>query len=654
MIRKTCCALLPFQAGALAAFLIGGSAWIAIPFIMGIAMLVFGFCRSKRAYAAVLSLSFCAGIAASCVYTAAVYDKTRAFDGQNVSVKGYVYDMKEYDGGNYRITVKGSINGGVTAKVGFYVDEQDFDTLTYGDEVTVYGEVYKIKDTLTYQSERTNRANGIFLRGKTADRIVSEGSNEHRIFRYARELRDSAYDKLCEKGGEGGRYLGAMLCGDRSGVDENISEEMYRAGIGHIFAFSGTHIAIMISAAAVILEAFGRRRAASTAVLLALTWGLVLFSGLSLSAVRAAVMMSVLLLASLSKHSSDPLTSLGIAGFMITAVSPYAVASNSFILSFAGAFACSSFAQTLGERMHSEKDYPPVGLKRTLITVFCAGLLLMPINALLFGRVSVISPVTNLVMIPVCTVCMIMGLTGLLLSAFPVLSGAFIWYASLTLKGCITLTGALSKLPFASICTYHPAAKAVMIFIIVMPAVVMILSYRKYMIFGLYALSAALMIAASAAVSYSERDKVHLIIYTCGGRDALTAYDTDSTLFASYKGGYMCFDALEALYLKRGLCTLDGVACGGDIPDMPLMTDSGTKYSSNSVYSDSLGQAGIENGSIIFFFGDKRIITGNGTVYNESDGYKYSLDEGALEIVLDKSSGESTVRRLDNGFDNTF
>lgn len=646
--------LLPFQAGLLAAFLLGSYAGLSMLLVLSAACLLFGLFPSKRVCTAVISLSMCAGMAVSCIYTAVIYDKTKAFDGQSVSVKGYVYDMKEYDGGSFRITVKGRINDEVSARLSFYIDREDYDALTYGDDVTVSGEVYEITDSLAYQGARSNKANGIFLRGGMAESVEIHGTNSHRIMCFARQLRDDAYEMLCDKGGDGGRYLGAMICGDRSGVEEDISEEMYRAGIGHIFAFSGTHIVIMISAAAVFLEVLGRRRVVNTLLLLALTWGLVLFSGLSLSAIRAAVMMSVLLISTLARQRSDPLTSLSIAGFLIAVVSPYSVASNSFLLSFAGSFACSAYADALGERMHKDKLYPPTGLKRTLIAVFCAGLLLMPINALLFGRVSVISPVTNLLMIPVCTLCMILSLAGLVLSAVPVISGALIWYSSLMIKGCITITGALSHLPFASVSTHHYAVKAAVIIISVLPAVIMLLPYKKLMLAGSYAVSAAVMLAVSAGARYYERDRLYIIVYSCYGSDALVAYDTQGTVFASEKGGRLCFEAFDSLYLKRGLCELDGVACGGEIPDMPLTTNNRTRYSSESFESESLGSIKAADGQISCTTDHGEVIVAGNEVYSEQNGCIYEINDDAIEIMLDRATGECRVRRLKNGFDITL
>ena len=653
MVRKTCCALLPFQAGLLAAFLSGNAALLGVPFILGAALVIFAFFKSARAYAAVISVSFCLGTAASCVYTLAVYDDTVAFDGQSVSVKGYVYDKSEYDGGRYVITVKGRINEQTDAKLSFYIEREEYDRLTYGDGVTVYGDVYKITDSIIYQSESSNKANGIFLRGKKAERTVKEGINRHPLFRAARELRDSAYDTLCAYGGEGGKYLGAILCGEKGDIDSAVSEEMYRAGIGHIFAFSGTHIAIIISLASIALETLSIGRRTNSLLLLLITWGLVLFSGLAVSAIRAAVMMSVLLLSKLSKQRSDPLTSLSIAGFLITAVSPYSVGSYSFMLSFLGSFACSAYADILGERMHTDKPYPPVGMKRNIIAVFCVGLLQMPVNSLLFGEVSVIAPVTNLLMIPVCSFCLMLSITGLIAGLMsPVISGGIIWFASVIMKGCVTITGTLSRLPFASVNTCHPALKAVMIVISVLPAVIMLLSYRKNMLFILYAVSAALMIGVSSAVKYSQRDKLYIIAYSTGYGESILVYDSESAVFITNEGS-LSFNVLERLCLKRGVPRLGGIVYDGAVPDIALLTDSETVTCSDSFESEALGSFELSYDKIIFAYEGSGVVTFEKKLYNNIDGYEYELEDGCVETELDRKALKAKVRRLDNGFDIT-
>ena len=653
VVRKACFALLPFQAGLLAAFLFKGSLWL-IPAAIGAAAVVCVLFKRLRAYAVVCAVSVSAGLITSSIYTGAVYERSIAFDGQSVSVKGYVYDKDEFDGGSKRVTVKGEIGGRVTGVVSFYISDGEYERLTYGDEIDITGKVYKITDSISYQSESYYKANGVFLKGKRAQSVIANGENHDKIFRFARELRDKSYTLLCENGGEGGEFLGAMLCGDKSSIDSDISTLMYRAGIGHIFAFSGTHIAIIISFASVALETVSKRRRVNVCVLMLLTWWLVLFSGLAVSAIRAAVMMSVLLLSQLAKRRSDPLTSLSIAGFLITSVSPYSVASYSFLLSVMGALACSAYTDFLCERINADKDYPVMGIKRSIIAVFAVGLLQLPINSLLFGEVSIIAPVTNLLMIPLCGVCLTLSVLGLcvnMISSF--LSGYILWFAAKIMSGCVTISAALARLPFASVNTYQPTLKALMMIIGVMPIVILMLAHRRHLLIKAYAVSAAVMIAVSAVTKYALKDKITLIAYSTEHGESLFIYDSFGSAFIT-NDNVKGFDVLERLFIKRGAERLDAVICKDSVPDIPLLTDDKTEFDSAALESSELGSAGLDDDRIVFLLDGLDIVISGKIVYNNSSGYETALDEGAVEIIFDKKDKTIKTRRLDNGFDITF
>ncbi len=644
MVRKTCFALFPFQAGLLAAFLLGSRALLLIPFVLGAAAVCFACFKAKRAYAAVICVFFCVGCAVSSIYTLAVYDDTVAFDGQSVSVKGYVYDKKDYDSGSCAVTVKGIINDSVDAAVTFYLPYEEYSRLSYGEEITVFGTVSRIRDSALYQSERYYKSLGVFVKGGNADRVVSSGRCSHRLLRFARELRDSSFLTLSSYG-EGGRYLAAMLCGDRSYISSSAENELYRAGIGHIFAFSGTHITIITGALAAALELISKRRRVNTAVVLCFTWALVLFSGPAVSAVRAGVMMSVLLLTRLLKRPADPLTALAIAGGLITAASPYSVGSYSFLLSMEGAFAYSAYTDFLCERLHEDKFYQIVGIKRTAIATLCVGLLQLPVSALLFGEVSVIAPLTNFLLIPVCSVCLSLAVIGLVIGLVPAASGAVLGLSAVLMKGCVTLARLLSLIPFSSVNTSHTAVKCVCAFICVLPVILPLLARRRHILVKLYAAAAALLVAVSAVTYHLSRDKLHIIIFPTDYGEAALLYDTEGSLFIS-NGGAQSIRTAEQLTLDRAVPALYGAAYKGMAADSAFLDSSPYITGSGGQLQSPLGNAALESKKIICTNAFLDIVITDKKVYNNSNGYEIDLADGAVELTLDRRSGELTVRRL--------
>ena len=75
--------------------------------------------------------------------------------------------------------------------------------------------VRRISDKLGFGNESFNKANSVFLRGSDFKSVTLTGKNYHPVFKFAKRLRDKASATLTEYGGDGGKYLSAMLCGER-------------------------------------------------------------------------------------------------------------------------------------------------------------------------------------------------------------------------------------------------------------------------------------------------------------------------------------------------------------------------------------------------------------------------------------------------------
>src|SRR3989344_1680620 len=90
----------------------------------------------------------------------------------------------------------------------------------------------------------------------------------------------------------------AMLLGNKSGLSQTDKDNLARAGLSHIVAISGMHIAVIaLILFFVFLSAGMWRQHASIAVLLVLAFYIIMI-GAPASAIRAGIMVSVLITAS--------------------------------------------------------------------------------------------------------------------------------------------------------------------------------------------------------------------------------------------------------------------------------------------------------------------------------------------------------------------
>jgi competence protein ComEC len=203
----------------------------------------------------------------------------------------------------------------------------------------------------------------------------------------------------------------ALVIGDQRGIDQADWQVFNRTGIGHLISISGLHITMIAGIAAWTVSALWRRSfftnarlplllpaqkaAALTGAIVALLY--VLLAGFGVPAQRTLYMLSVVALAlwmgRLAAVSHVLCTALGV----VVLLDPWAVLWPGFWLSF-GAVAVIVFAG------HGRIGPPPSGPRGALLlagrTQWAVTAGLVPLTLLLFGQVSIVSPLANAVAIP--------------------------------------------------------------------------------------------------------------------------------------------------------------------------------------------------------------------------------------------------------------
>ena len=193
---------------------------------------------------------------------------------------------------------------------------------------------------------------------------------------------------------EGGIVRGIVL-GERAAVDADLASAFARSGTSHLLAISGFNMTLV--ATAVALVARGRVRPAITA---AITVGCVLaysvLVGLAPSVARAAVMAVVasLGLAFGRRPATDNALALAVA--TMVGIDASAIGDVGFLLS---ATATGGLLY-LGDPISQRLAFLPGAVREGLATTLAATLPTIPIIAAVFGRVSLVSPLANLLAVP--------------------------------------------------------------------------------------------------------------------------------------------------------------------------------------------------------------------------------------------------------------
>ncbi|HKC91481.1 MAG TPA: ComEC/Rec2 family competence protein, partial [Candidatus Limnocylindria bacterium] len=202
---------------------------------------------------------------------------------------------------------------------------------------------------------------------------------------------------------EGGIVRGIVL-GERAAVDADLASAFARSGTSHLLAISGFNMTLVATAVAMVAR--GRVRPAITAAMtVACVLSYSVLVGLAPSVARAAVMAVVasLGLAFGRRPATDNALALAVA--VMVGIDASAVGDVGFLLS---ATATAGLLY-LGDPISRWLAFLPGAIREGLATTLAATLPTIPIIAAVFGRVSLISPLSNLVAVPLFAPLMLAG-----------------------------------------------------------------------------------------------------------------------------------------------------------------------------------------------------------------------------------------------------
>ena len=367
----------------------------------------------------------------------------------------------------------------------------------------------------------------------------------------------------------------AMLLGEKSELTDEWSDTFRTAGIAHLLAVSGLHVALLCG-----LFAMGqgrRSRFSVPRVLLQITVLLLYMglTGLPFSVFRAGVMFLIMLVGSLLLQPPDSLTALALAAIIIGVQQPFAPCDIGFQLSVCGVLGVlaasalakrqTQFVQVRYAARHNQRRQTALPLPLAIVlravdavqTAVLATLATLPVLLLHGMAASGAAVPANLLVVWLLGPALRLGILALVLSFVPVLDPLF--------HGASLLLGIVLRLmtTLAAWCAALPVAHIALpvrytLWVLAVFAVLAALFWRTRQLRRFVPVGFVCAVAAVMLGSTMQRDVVRLAMVGTAGNGCVVAVQNNRAVVL-YRGSAANGRAVQQYLTQNGAPELAAV-----------------------------------------------------------------------------------------------
>lgn len=353
-------------------------------------------------------------------------------DETDVQLTGVVLEDAEKSGTHYRCTVQ--VNSLTTEQEQItpkhlLMNLSISQPLHAGDKIDLSAWLYLPDDSGGFSVKSAAYAQNLALYAYASDfEPLTVTPGKASVFMTGRRVLVSSLERLLPK--EEAALTSGVTFGQKDNISDEVTSSFRSVGASHLLVVSGIHMSVVAGCLLRVLH--GRKRRPGLLPALAASVGILLFMGITggtPSVVRSGIMCLAGLLATRIHARYDAYSAMGLAMLVLCLLNPLAGGQIGLLLSFLCVLgilllgpAVSTFASLTATCCG--KLYRPVhwALQNMGIS-FSATLFTLPLQALFLGGISILAPLSSVVLIPLATLLLPLGLLTAILGCIPALSG---------------------------------------------------------------------------------------------------------------------------------------------------------------------------------------------------------------------------------------
>ena len=279
-------------------------------------------------------------------------------------------------------------------------------------------------------------------------KIGSKTPPWHNIFKRLQNYFSAVLDKHLT-----GNELGvskALILGDRSSLDSEITGKFGNTGAMHILAVSGLHVGILIQILTLFFGLFKKWISKNRAIIIALVivWIYSLLTGFSASVVRSVVMFSLLIGSNLMQKNYNPFNVLAFSAVIILVWNPHFLFDIGFQLSYLAMLGIFMFYKPLGKVVYFKNKIMRMAFEGTMVGI-AATILTLPLTLYYFHTFPNYFILTNLALMIFSFLILVLGVSLFATSFISFLAKPIAWVLTFSLTVMLWIIDFIDGIPGA-------------------------------------------------------------------------------------------------------------------------------------------------------------------------------------------------------------
>lgn len=464
---------------------------------------------------------------------------------RDVNVTGIVTEPPEYTTDRIRFVLSAEyfeqedVTRTVSGKILVYLNPdmkidsgKPIPALNAGDEVSVYGKLRTApgeRNPGEFNYDRYLKLNGIekifYSKGYENVEVISS-DNLNFFFQYlvypsriyALNIIDSQIP------GDEGSYLKGLLTGSKTTMSQELKDNFVKAGVMHLIAVSGLNVAYVILFSMMFFSIFRLKREYRFIITIIFIVYYCLFTGAQPSIVRATILGVLVIYAVLIQRRIVFLNLIGASAIVVFMIDSRQLFDAGFILSYSA-----TISMVLFFRKYNEKLQAVILKKRKavlkifyyfvilFVSTFAAQLGTLPLTSVYFGKISLISFLSNIFAVPLSNFSLALGMLQVITAPlFGVISEVIAEVNYLLLKLQILMINYFGEIDYAYTVKFNFDSISMIAYFIVL---IILYSASKEKYFFKITVAVLIIIAVSV-FKYDSGSDMRIIFFDVGQGDA--------------------------------------------------------------------------------------------------------------------------------------